>query len=89
MDESALFTSHCHTPVINLEDRDNATGVWAMEDNLFWTRNGERQWLRGFGFYHQTYVRERDGQWRFSYRKLERTPAETSAAASIPQPTSG
>ena len=55
-----------------------------MEDNLFWTRNGERQWLRGFGFYHQTYVREADGQWRFSYRKLERTRAETSAAASIP-----
>ena len=48
---------HCHTPVIDFQDRDNATGVWAMEDNLFWTRNGEKQWLRGFGFYHETYVR--------------------------------
>jgi hypothetical protein len=48
---------HCHTPVIDFQDRDNATGVWAMEDNLFWTRSGEKQWLRGFGFYHETYVR--------------------------------
>jgi hypothetical protein len=34
-------------------------------------------------FYHETYVRGHDGQWRFSYRKLERTHAETSPGASI------
>lgn len=73
---------HCHTPVIEFTDRRNATGVWAMEDNLFWTRDGAKQWLRGFGFYHETYVKEEDGQWRFSYRKLERTHAETSPGAS-------
>ena len=72
---------HCHTPVIEFQDRNNATGVWAMEDNLFWTRNGEKQWLRGFGFYHETYVKGADGQWRFSYRKLVRTHAETSPGA--------
>lgn len=74
---------HCHTPVITFQDRNNATGVWAMEDNLFWYRNGEKQWLRGFGFYHETYVKEADGQWRFSYRKLHRTHAETSPGASV------
>lgn len=74
---------HCHTPVIEFKDRNNATGVWAMEDNLFWKRNGEKQWVRGFGFYHETYVREADGEWRFTYRKLERTHAETSAGASL------
>lgn len=73
---------HCHTPVIEFQDRNHATGVWAMEDNLFWKRNGEKQWLRGFGFYHETYVRGADGQWRFTYRKLERTHAETSSGAS-------
>jgi ketosteroid isomerase-like protein len=45
---------HSHTPVIDFQDRDNATGVWAMEDNLFGMRNGEKR-LRGFGFYHDTY----------------------------------
>jgi len=74
---------HCHTPVIDFQDRENATGVWAMEDNLFWTRNGEKQWLRGFGFYHETYIRGQDGQWRFSYRKLQRTHAETSPGATV------
>lgn len=72
---------HCHTPVIDFQDRNNAAGVWAMEDNLFWYRNGEKQWLRGFGFYHETYVKEADGQWRFTYRRLERTHAETSPGA--------
>lgn len=73
---------HSHTPVIEFQDRNHATGVWAMEDNLFWKRNGEKQWLRGFGFYHERYVRGADGQWRFTYRKLERTHAETSPGAS-------
>jgi hypothetical protein len=72
---------HSHSPVIEFQDRDHATGVWAMEDNLFWYRNGEKQWLRGFGFYHESYVRGADGQWRFSYRRLERTHAETSPGA--------
>lgn len=72
---------HCHTPVIEFQSRNNATGVWAMEDNLFWIRNGEKQWLRGYGFYHETYVKGEDGKWRFSYRKLERTHAETSPGA--------
>jgi hypothetical protein len=81
---------HCHTPVIDFQDRDHATGVWAMEDNLFWKRNGEKQWLRGFGFYHERYARQPDGQWRFTYRKLKRTHAETSpGAASIAADTSG
>jgi hypothetical protein len=81
---------HCHTPVIEFADRNNATGVWAMEDNLFWTCHGEKQWLRGFGFYHETYVRGSDGKWRFSYRKLVRTHAETSpGASSLRADTSG
>lgn len=74
---------HSHTPVIEFQDRNHATGVWAMEDNLFWKRNGDKQWLRGFGFYYETYVREADGQWRFTYRRLERTHAETSPGSSV------
>jgi ketosteroid isomerase-like protein len=79
--ENVTTVHHCHTPVIEFQDRAHATGVWAMEDNLFWARDGEKQWVRGFGFYHETYVKGADGQWRFSYRKLERTHAETSPGA--------
>ncbi len=80
---NVTIVHHSHTPVIDFQDGDNATGVWAMEDNLFWMRNGEKQWLRGFGFYHETYVRGEDGQWRFSCRKLQRTHAETSPGATV------
>lgn len=50
---------HCHTPVIDFQDWEHATGVWAMEDNLFWTRSGEKQWLRASAY--ETYVRGGDG----------------------------
>jgi hypothetical protein len=88
--ENVTTVHHCHTPVIEFQDRANATGVWAMEDNLFWYREGEKQWLRGFGFYYETYVKGADGKWRFSYRKLVRTYAETSpGAASLAMDESG
>ena len=74
---------HCHTPVIEFQDDGHATGVWAMEDNLFWLRHGEKQWLRGFGYYQERYVKGADGQWRFSYRRLVRTHAETSPGAAM------
>ena len=56
-------------------------GLWAMEDSLFWSRNGEKQWMRGFGFYHERYARQDDGEWRFTYRRLERLHVETSPGA--------
>lgn len=79
--EGVTSVHHSHTPVIEFQDAEHATGTWAMEDNLFWKRDGEKQWLRGFGFYRERYVKGADGQWRFSYRKLERTHAEASAGA--------
>jgi SnoaL-like domain len=88
--ENVSTVHHCHTPVIDFQDRDHATGVWAMEDNLFWHRDGRKEWLRGYGFYHETYVRGADGQWRFSARRLERIHVETSpGAANLAHDVSG
>jgi SnoaL-like domain len=81
--ENVTTVHHGYTPVIDCQGWDNATGVWAVEDNLFWMRNGEKPWLRGFSFYHETYVRGEDGRRRFNYRKLERTHAETSPEATV------
>ena len=71
---------HSHTPVIEFDGRDRAAGVWAMSDHLYWKRDGVAQWLRGFGFYHERYVRM-NGAWLFCYRRLERVHVETSAGA--------
>ena len=73
---------HSHTPEITFVSRTQATGIWAMEDNIFWMQDGEEHWLRGFGFYHETYEK-RAGQWLFTSRRLERTVVKTSEGADM------
>ena len=75
--DGLVTVHHSHSPVIEFQDAEHATGVWMMEDNLFWKRNGEPQWLRGFGFYHERYVKK-DGKWLFCYRRLDRIHVLTS-----------
>jgi enoyl-CoA hydratase/carnithine racemase len=61
------------TPEIALTGPDSATGVWAMEDRLWWDGAEEEpvRWLHGFGRYHETYRRQ-DGRWLIAGRRLER-----------------
>ena len=73
---------HAHTPEIVLTGEDTATGVWAMEDMLFWKQDGRDHWLHGFGHYHERYRKGDDG-WRFVYRKLTRIRVGTSAGADM------
>lgn len=59
---------HGHTPLIEVVSADEATGLWAMEDNLFMP-DGSR--MTGFGHYEERYRRE-DGAWRIAHSKLTR-----------------
>ncbi|NEW46290.1 nuclear transport factor 2 family protein [Nocardia cyriacigeorgica] len=62
---------HGHTPEIELTSDTTATGIWAMEDKLWW-RNGDREeHLHGYGHYHEEY-RKVGGRWLISYRTLTR-----------------
>ena len=74
---------HSHTPDITFESRDKASGIWAMEDNLFWKQGNEDHWLNGFGFYYETYER-RNGQWVFTSRRLKRLHTKMSPGAVFP-----
>lgn len=66
---------HAHTPEIEITSPDTASGIWAMEDLLWW-RNGDREeHLRGWGHYHETYVRQ-DGRWYIQSRVLTRLRVE-------------
>jgi len=62
---------HGHTPEITLVSETSATGVWAMEDQLW--ADGSMPWkrLHGYGHYHETYRREADG-WRIAEIRLSR-----------------
>ncbi|MEZ0049063.1 hypothetical protein ABIA30_000053 [Mycobacterium sp. MAA66] len=67
--EHAATVHHCHTPEIALTSATSATGIWAMEDMLFFGNGGE---LHGAGHYHETYEK-RDGTWVITSLHLTRT----------------
>jgi hypothetical protein len=86
-----ISVHHSHTPEITFESPTKASGIWAMEDNIFWKQGDQEHWLHGFGFYYETYEL-REGKWLFTSRRLKRTHVRTSPGAittrpSAPSPT--
>ena len=63
---------HVHSYEIEFQSDTEATGIWCMEDRLWWLQAEQPHWLHGFGYYHERY-RFEDGLWKFCYRRLERT----------------
>lgn len=59
---------HGHTPIIDVQSETEASGIWAMEDNLFMP-DGSR--MLGYGHYEEEY-RHIDGAWRIARTKLTR-----------------
>lgn len=71
---------HAHMPEIAITSETTATGVWAMEDMLFWKQGEDGHWLHGYGHYHERYRKDADG-WRFVYRRLTRLRVDMSKGA--------
>ena len=67
-------------PEIVVSSRSRATGIWAMEDRLFWEAASGMppRLLHGYGYYHDSYVRI-DGVWQFESVVLRRIRVERSA----------
>ena len=61
-------------------DGDTATGIWAMEDRL-WFPDGPS--LRGWGWYEETY-RRTDGGWRIASMRLRRHRVELDGTVIFP-----
>ncbi len=66
-----ISAHHGHMPEINFVDDDVATGIWAMEDELWWPEGSPIKYLHGYGHYHETYVRTTSG-WKISSLELTR-----------------
>lgn len=62
---------HGHMPEITIVDDHTATGIWAMEDELWWPEGSPIRYLHGYGHYHETY-RLIDGHWRIAELRLTR-----------------
>ncbi|WP_435278103.1 nuclear transport factor 2 family protein [Rhodococcus yananensis] len=70
-DRFVMSAHHGHNPEITLTSDTTATGIWAMEDRLWWTDGDVEQHLHGWGHYHEEYRRVGD-RWLISYRNLTR-----------------
>ncbi len=69
--ETVVTVHHGHMPEIELTSPATATGIWAMEDKLWWPEGSPIEHLHGYGHYHETYEKAR-GQWRIKTMRLTR-----------------
>jgi hypothetical protein len=79
----ASTAHHCHTPEITVTGHDTATGIWAMQDHVKMTLNGNPFSFRGAGHYHETYVRTPEG-WRISSSVLRRLSVDPLPSEYLP-----
>jgi uncharacterized protein (TIGR02246 family) len=70
--EEVTTVHHGHMPEITLTSPTTATGIWAMEDMLWWPEGSPISQLHGYGHYHETYTKGPDGHWRIQTLKLTR-----------------
>jgi hypothetical protein len=56
---------------IELTSPTTATGVWALEDQLWWPEGGPLRHMHGFGHYHETYEKAEAG-WRIKSMTITR-----------------
>jgi hypothetical protein len=69
-----LTIHHGHMGELARVDDTHATGIWAMEDRVFWSPEHS---LHGFGHYHERY-RVEDGEWRIEHSRLSRLHVEST-----------
>lgn len=65
-----------HQAEIEVTGPDSARATWAMTDRLFMPPGAPFALMQGFGFYHETYLREADG-WKIATLRIERIRVET------------
>ena len=88
----AVTVHHGHTCEIEMTGPDRATGVWAMEDRIWFPEGSPVGTLWGAGWYEEEYERV-DGRWRIARMVLHRQRVEidgetlvTGPFAAAPEP---
>jgi hypothetical protein len=73
---NAVSVHHGHMPIIEFLSDTEATGIWAMRDDVEIFSDASRTQVAvhfiGHGHYHETYRRGDDGGWRISSWQLFR-----------------
>ncbi len=68
---AAVTVHHGHMPEIDVTSDDEAAGIWAMEDELWFPDGSPVRHLHGYGHYHETYRRV-GGAWAITSMRLSR-----------------
>jgi hypothetical protein len=73
---SATTVHHVHTPEITITGTESATAIWPMNDYVEIPVDESSFVLRGYGHYHEDYVRTEEG-WRVKSSELIRLRVDT------------
>lgn len=84
MIDDVITVHHGHMSEIAV-DGDTATGVWSMEDNLFWPPESGLGHMWGTGWYEETYRRCDDGEWRIATMHLRRIHVSSDGRRLFPR----
>ena len=71
----AVTVHHGHNEEIEMTGADSASGVWAMEDRLWFPEGSPVRTVWGAGWYEEEYERI-DGRWRITRMVLRRQRLE-------------
>ena len=66
-----------HQNEIAITGADSATGIWSFTDRMFFPAGGAFTRLTGYGFYHETYVRQ-GGDWLIATLRITRIRVEVA-----------
>lgn len=84
--DGAVSVHHGYMPEVTIETADAASAIWAMDDCLIFPDRddtpGGMAMLRGYGHYHETYVR-RGGEWSIHTLRLTRIRLERTLRAQV------
>jgi hypothetical protein len=82
--DPVITVHHGHMSEIAV-DGDEATGVWSMEDHLFWPPEFGLGHMWGTGWYEERYRRGDDGEWRIASLYLRRIRIESDGRQLFPK----
>ena len=77
---NAVTVHHVHQPEVTFTAPDRAEVIWAMNDYVEIPLGETSFVLRGYGHYHEDYVRTADG-WRMQRTELKRLRVDTEGGA--------
>jgi hypothetical protein len=69
--DDVITVHHGHMPEITVTSPTAATGIWALEDQLWWPEGSPISYMHAFGHYHETYEKT-EGEWYIKTMTLTR-----------------